>query len=77
MNRLIRSLILFTGTLGLGAIAYALVKKDEEGFLGDLVPSAPKAGTGSITRCAGITQSGKRCSRESEPGSTFCWQHGG
>ena len=28
-------------------------------------------------RCAAVTQSGTRCSREAEPGSTHCWQHGG
>jgi hypothetical protein len=28
-------------------------------------------------RCAAVTQGGARCSRETEPGSTHCWQHGG
>jgi hypothetical protein len=28
-------------------------------------------------RCAAVTQGGTRCSREVEPGSTHCWQHGG
>lgn len=28
-------------------------------------------------RCAAVTQSGTRCSREVEPGATHCWQHGG
>lgn len=28
-------------------------------------------------RCAAVTQSGTRCSRDAEPGSTHCWQHGG
>lgn len=28
-------------------------------------------------RCAAVTQGGARCSREAEPGSTRCWQHGG
>jgi len=28
-------------------------------------------------RCAAVTQGGARCSREVEPGSTHCWQHGG
>lgn len=28
-------------------------------------------------RCAAVTQGGSRCSREAEPGSTHCWQHGG
>jgi hypothetical protein len=26
-------------------------------------------------RCAAVTQSGNRCSRETEPGSAYCWQH--
>lgn len=28
-------------------------------------------------RCAAVTQGGNRCSREVEPGSAHCWQHGG
>ncbi|MGD2115969.1 MAG: hypothetical protein PVG07_13000 [Acidobacteriota bacterium] len=27
--------------------------------------------------CAGKTRSGKRCSRPAQPGSRYCWQHGG
>ena len=27
-------------------------------------------------RCAGVTRSGRRCTRPAEPGSTTCWQHG-
>lgn len=35
--------------------------------------SAPAAGP---RRCAGTTGGGKRCSREAQEGSRFCWQHG-
>lgn len=28
-------------------------------------------------RCAAVTQSGTRCSREAEPGGLYCWQHAG
>ncbi len=27
-------------------------------------------------QCAAVTQKGKRCSRLSNPGSAYCWQHG-
>lgn len=27
-------------------------------------------------RCAAVTQTGTRCSREVEPGALYCWQHG-
>ena len=29
-----------------------------------------------VRRCSGITRGGSRCSRDSEPDSQFCWQHG-
>lgn len=28
-------------------------------------------------RCAAITRGGSRCTRDSEAGSDYCWQHGG
>lgn len=28
-------------------------------------------------RCAATKKSGERCSREAQPGSEYCWQHGG
>ena len=38
--------------------------------------SAPRASSTEPRRCAGTTASGKRCSREAQEGSRFCWQHG-
>lgn len=31
--------------------------------------------TTSTKRCAATTKKGKRCSRNAEPGSNYCWQH--
>jgi hypothetical protein len=28
-------------------------------------------------RCVATKKSGERCSRETQPGSQYCWQHGG
>jgi hypothetical protein len=28
------------------------------------------------SRCSAIKKSGERCSREPQPGSLYCWQHG-
>jgi hypothetical protein len=45
---------------------------------GDEASAAPGATQAEDpARCAAVTQSGSRCSREAEPGSTRCWQHGG
>jgi hypothetical protein len=35
------------------------------------------AKTAVKARCAGHTKDGKRCSRNAEAGSRFCWQHKG
>jgi hypothetical protein len=37
----------------------------------------PEATAAEPARCAAVTQSGNRCSRETEPGSAYCWQHAG
>ena len=29
------------------------------------------------SQCEAVTQSGVRCRRPTEPGSDYCWQHGG
>lgn len=31
--------------------------------------------TGSKIQCKALTASGKRCRRQSIPGSEYCWQH--
>jgi hypothetical protein len=40
------------------------------------VDAAPANENATPPRCAAETRGGKRCSREAEPGSKFCWQHG-
>lgn len=43
-------------------------------------PEPPAAGATQAedpARCTAETQGGTRCSREAEPGSVYCWQHGG
>jgi len=39
------------------------------------VDAAPADGNAAALRCAAETRGGRRCSREAEPGSRFCWQH--
>jgi hypothetical protein len=46
-----------------------------EGAAAATAPGATQAD--DPVRCAAVTQGGTRCSREVEPGSTHCWQHGG
>lgn len=40
------------------------------------VDAAPANENAAQPRCAAETRGGKRCSREAEPGSRYCWQHG-
>jgi hypothetical protein len=46
----------------------------EEAEANQPAPTAPTK-TAVKVRCAGHTKDGKRCSRNAEPGSRFCWQH--
>lgn len=50
---------------------------DAEAGRGHAGAAEPRAANEGAPRCAGVTQSGKRCSREAEAGSSYCWQHGG
>ena len=36
-----------------------------------------QSGSGDEPRCEAVTASGERCRRPAEPGSDYCWQHGG
>ncbi len=85
MYRFVKRLLILLGTLGLGALAYGLLRN--EGELGapeeaDL-PAAPEPEPAEArsaappSRCAATTKGGKRCGREAQPGSRYCWQHGG
>lgn len=58
-------LLLVTGAAA--AIAWFLLKNERFVVVGQ--EDQPR-------RCAGITQGGSRCTREAEPGSPYCWQHG-
>lgn len=42
---------------------------------GKTLDEAAPEPTAEPPRCAAVTQSGTRCSREPEPGSAYCWQH--
>ncbi|MFP3940052.1 MAG: hypothetical protein ACLF0P_07085 [Thermoanaerobaculia bacterium] len=88
MNRIWKRLLLVCAAFGLGAVAYALVRAEGERAL--RVVGRSDGGSGSPSpedeepardaaprRCAARTTSGKRCSREAEEGSDYCWQHAG
>lgn len=49
--------------------------KDVEEAEANQPPPAVNVKQAAKARCAGHTQDGKRCSRNAEPGSRFCWQH--
>lgn len=81
-----RKLVLFVLTLCLGAVAYSLLRTEqqervpEEGAPGpgERPPgrSAEPGAAAPPATCAAKTRSGKPCTRAAEPGSRFCWQHG-
>lgn len=87
MKRILKRLSLILATLGLGAVAYSLLRAEgeralrpatgasKEGPAGE-PPTEPKAAAEEKRRrCAAKTSSGKRCTREAQPGSQYCWQH--
>jgi hypothetical protein len=103
MSRFLKRLFFALATLGLGALAYALLRTESPdetvgargtGDGGSPEPAGPSertearpaapvaapeapAATAEPPICAGRTKSGKRCSRPAQPGSRYCWQHGG
>jgi hypothetical protein len=85
MMSILKRLLLILATLGFGALAYALLRAEGERALRPATggprqepPGAPPpAPVEAPRRCAAVTASGKRCARETQPGSEYCWQHGG
>lgn len=88
MNGILKRLLLVLTALGFGAAAYALLRAEGERALrvvggsggGPGAPSPEEdepARQAGPRRCAATTTSGKRCSREAEEGSEYCWQHAG
>jgi hypothetical protein len=89
MMRILKRLLLILATLGFGALAYALLRAEGERALRPATggpreepPGAPRPAPqpGPVEaprRCAAVTASGKPCAREVQPGSEYCWQHGG
>lgn len=74
-------LILFLLTLGLGAVGYSLLRSGSAPAAREATSpgggTEPEPAAAAPGRCAAITQGGSRCTREAEPGSGYCWQHGG
>jgi hypothetical protein len=90
MKRICKRLLLLLATLGAGALAYALLRAEGERVLrrperepaAGAAPKEPAGAAGGAAetgprRCAAVTASGKPCGREPQPGSQYCWQHGG
>jgi hypothetical protein len=91
MLRILRRFLLILITLALGAFGYALLRTETGGGSraepgeadeGEAPAPAPEAVEGPAAsaqprRCRALTRGGKRCSREAEAGSDYCWQHGG
>jgi len=75
MKRICKRLLLLLATLGAGALAYALMRSEGERVLRRVEeePAAPP----EPGRCIAITSSGRGCERQAQPGSQYCWQHGG
>lgn len=82
MHRFVKRLFWLATTLGLGALAYALMRNEGERVMrfvsregrGEGEPPGSRAEAGPA-QCAAFTKSGERCVREAQPGSDFCWQH--
>ncbi|MDX1632320.1 MAG: hypothetical protein R3234_10685 [Thermoanaerobaculia bacterium] len=74
-----RKLLLFGLTVFAGLAAYSLLvaeQKQRPAWRDRDEPPEPR-GDSDERRCAAVTASGERCRRSPEPGSDYCWQHGG
>lgn len=72
MRNLIRLLLVLTAALA------ALSLLDAERRAPVRRRASDDAGEdGEPPQCEAVTQSGVRCRRPAEPGSDYCWQHGG
>lgn len=80
-----RKILLFLLTIILGGVAWLVYEELRRS--GAPRPATPRRQpppspprqrpSQGPTRCVATTRSGKRCSRDAEPGSELCWQHGG
>ncbi|MCB1033545.1 MAG: hypothetical protein KDD47_06895 [Acidobacteria bacterium] len=72
-----RRLALFLAGLAAAVAAFFLLRNEKAVVLGRRFRGEPASGEPDAPRrCAGITRGGTRCTREAEPDSPFCWQHG-
>lgn len=71
-----RRLPMFLAGLGAAIAAWFLLRNEKAAVFGRRFRRSSSESTGPLRRCAGITRGGSRCSRDAEPESTFCWQHG-
>lgn len=78
MYRFLKRLLFLLGALGLGALAYSLLRTEGELGVSAQADAPPEPEPAAApAQCAATTKSGKRCGREAQPGSRYCWQHGG
>jgi len=92
MTRFFKRLLFALITLGLGALGYALLRAEAERSLRPVPqepstapppdrprrePAAEPEPVAEPPVCAATTKSGKPCARAAQPGSRYCWQHGG
>lgn len=68
---MLQRLLLFAVAMAAGVVLYAVLRADDARG-----SRARPAGEAPAGRCAATTGSGARCSRDAEPGSRYCWQHG-
>lgn len=67
-----RPFLLMVLAAAVGAFARALLEAERK-----RAPSETSRSDAHDPTCRAETKSGARCSRPAEPGSAYCWQHGG
>lgn len=70
-------LLALTAFAALAGWSLLIAEQKQQPTWRDRDAAPDRGGAAPERRCAAVTASGERCRRSPEPGSDYCWQHGG
>jgi len=70
-----RKPLIYGGIILIAAVVIPILIKTARSASGEKGTSKNTFGLQNKTKCKTITASCKRCKRQSNPGSEYCWQH--